>query len=153
MYPIGAVSAPTLARIIGLYYALAGLFSVLAYVVTDTSEFKASLAFGQSSWLDLHRPEWDVIAISIAFLRIGVWLTVGSVTTNQIGIAKSFLGYRRSFKWKDITEIRLHKRQGGAIELRSGPQKLIVDFRCNAFHLLSNAIKDRTNLRPIGELS
>lgn len=45
MYPIGAVSAPSLAKIIGLYYALAGLFSVLVYVVTDTSEFTASLGF------------------------------------------------------------------------------------------------------------
>lgn len=84
---------------------------------------------------------------------IGLWLAVGSVTINQIGITKSFPWYPRSFKWKDITEIRLHKKQGGAIELRSGPQKLIVDFRFNAFHNLLNEIKDRTDFRPIGELS
>jgi len=45
MYPIGAVSALSLARMIALYYALAGLFSVLVYVVTDANEFKAPLGF------------------------------------------------------------------------------------------------------------
>jgi hypothetical protein len=45
MYPISAVSELSLARIVGFYYALAGLFSVLVYVVTNTKEFTASLGF------------------------------------------------------------------------------------------------------------
>lgn len=105
------------------------------------------------SWFDLHRPDWGLIAISLLLVVLGLWLASGLVTTNETRIRKKVLWRQRSFEWKDITEIRLHKKQGGAIELRPSPQKLIVDFRFNAFHHLLDEIKDRTNLRPIGELS
>lgn len=102
------------------------------------------------SWHDLHRPEWGLIAISVTFLIISLWLASGSVTTNQSGITKRGLWYSRSFHWKEIKEVRLHKRQGGAIELRSGAGKLIIDSRFNAFQHLLNEIEDRTQLQPIG---
>ncbi len=101
------------------------------------------------SWHDLHCPEWGLIAISVTFLILSVWLASGSVTTNQSGITKSGLWYSRSFQWKEITEVRLHKKQGGAIELRSGARKLIVDTRFNAFQHLLTEIEDRTQLQPI----
>ena len=102
------------------------------------------------SWHDLHRPGWGLIAISVTFLILSLWLASGSVTTNQSGITKRGLWYSRSFQWKEITEIRLHKKQGGATELRSGSQKLIIDSRFDAFQHLLNEIENRTQLQPVG---
>ncbi len=45
------------------------------------------------SWHDLHRPEWSLIAVSVIFLMLSLWLASGSVTTNQSGITKSSLWY------------------------------------------------------------
>jgi len=44
----------------------------------------------------------------------------------------------------------VHKKQGGAIELRSGSQKLVIDSRFDAFQHLLNEIEDRTQLQSIG---
>jgi len=54
-----------------------------------------------------------------------------------------------SFQWQDITEVRLHKKQGGAIELRSGAQKLVIDSRFDAFQHLLNEIEKHTQMHPI----
>jgi hypothetical protein len=98
---------------------------------------------------DLHsRPDGALIAITVTFIAIGLWLASGSVTTNQTGITKTVLWCSRSFRWGDITEIRLHRKQGGAIELRAGPQKLVVDSRFVAFQHLLSEIEDRTKLHP-----
>jgi len=103
------------------------------------------------SWRDHHaRPDGVLIAITVAFVAAGIWLARGSVTTDQNGITKRGLWYSRSFQWKEITEVRLHKKQGGAIELRFGARKLIIDSRFDAFQHLLNEIEDRTRLRPIG---
>src|SRR5580698_2944940 len=107
------------------------------------------------SWHDLHRPEWGLIAVSATVLILSLWLASGSLTTNQNGITKRGLWYSRSFQWKEITEIRLHDKQGGAIELRSGARKVIIDSRFDASRYLLNEIEDRTQLQPIrpGQLS
>ena len=103
------------------------------------------------SWHELHsRPDGVLIAITLTFVTIGLWLATGSVSTDQTGITKRALGHPRSFLWRDITEIRLHERQGGAIELRAGPQKLVIDSRFVAFQHLLTEIEDRTHLRPSG---
>jgi hypothetical protein len=99
------------------------------------------------SWHDLHsRPDGLLIAITVAFVAIGLWLASGSVSTNRVGITKRVLWGSRSFQWGDITEIRLHEKQGGAIELRAGPQKLVIDSRFVAFEHLLKEIKDHTQL-------
>lgn len=100
-------------------------------------------------WHDAPYPNWLFISISMAFVIIGFSIGAGSVATNQIGITKKFLWGSRSFHWKDITEIRLHTRQGGAIELRSGSQKLIVDSRFTASQHLLAEVKRKTGLQPI----
>jgi hypothetical protein len=103
------------------------------------------------SWHDQHsRPDGVLIAITIVFLTVGLWLASGSVTTNQTGITKRVLWLSRSFTWKDITEVRVHKKQGGAIELRSGSRKLIIDSRFVGSQHLLNEIEDHTQLQPIG---
>jgi hypothetical protein len=105
------------------------------------------------SWHDLRHSDGVLIAITATFVIIGLWLGSGSVSTNQAGITKRVLWRSRSFHWGDITEIRLHKKQGEAIELRAGPQKLVVDSRFVAFEHLLNEIEDHTQLLPTGTSS
>ena len=98
---------------------------------------------------DFHsRPRGVSIGITVVFLAAGLWIATGSVTTDQTGITKKGLWRNYSFQWKEITEIRLHRKQGGAIELRAGAQKLVMDSRLNAFRHLLNEIEDRTQIRP-----
>jgi hypothetical protein len=111
------------------------------------ASFAAAIAIW--SWYDLNRPEWRLIVISAIFVLIGSWVASGSVITNQSGITKRLLWYSRCFQWEDIAEVRLHKKQGGAIELRSGPRKLVIDSRFNAFQHLLREIEDRTQKHPI----
>src|SRR5581483_5390439 len=101
------------------------------------------------SSLEQHsRPDAVLIGITVAFVIAGLWLASGSVTTNQTGITKKGLWHSHSFQWKDITEVRLHKKRGVAIELRSGGQKLVIDSRLDAFQHLLNEIEDQTQLHP-----
>jgi len=89
-----------------------------------------------------------IIVITGAFVAAGLWLASGSVTTNQKGITKKVLWWSRTFHWGEITEIRLYKKQIGAIELRAGGQKLAIDSRFVAFQHLLNEIEDQTKLQP-----
>jgi|SRR5580692_9901272 hypothetical protein len=101
------------------------------------------------TWRDLYSREGEIwIAFAVLFVVTGVWLAVGSVTTNQAGIAMKGLWSSRSFQWTEITEIRLHKRDGGAIELRSGARKIVIDTRFEAFQHLLNEIETHTKLSP-----
>src|ERR1700722_7392879 len=100
------------------------------------------------SWRDLHRPEWGLVAISVTFVTLGFWVASGSVTTSRAGITKTVLWASRSFRWCDITEIRLLKKDVGAIELRAGSQKLVNRFRFVAFQHLLKEIEARTKLHP-----
>jgi hypothetical protein len=102
------------------------------------------------SWHDRRaRPDGVLIGITVAFVAAGFWLASGSITTNQTGITKKGLWHTYSFRWKEITEVRLHKKQGGAIELRSGTRKLVIDSRFDAFQHLLNEIEDHTQMHPI----
>ena len=96
------------------------------------------------SWYDLHHPDGLITGLTVTFTAASIWLASGSITTNQAGITKKGLWRSLFFQWKDITEVRLHKKQGGAIELRSGAQKLVIDSRFNAFQHLLNEIEDHT---------
>jgi hypothetical protein len=101
------------------------------------------------SWREQRsRPDGVLIGITAACVIAGLWLASGSVTTNHVGITKKGLWHSHSFHWKDITEVRLHKKQGGAVELRSGAQKLIIDSRFDAFQHLLNEIEDHTEMHP-----
>jgi hypothetical protein len=88
-----------------------------------------------------------IIALTLIFVVVGIWIASGSVTTNQIGITKKGLLHSRAFTWGEITEIRLRKKQGGAIEVRAGSQKLIIDSRIIAFHHLLSEIEGYTHLQ------
>jgi hypothetical protein len=105
-----------------------------------------SLVVSIWSWHDLRRPYWTLIGISVVFVVIGIWIGTGVVTTDQEGITKKVLWSSHSLGWNEITEVRFHRKQGGAIELRSGKQKLIVDSRFNAFQYLLREVEDHTKL-------
>jgi hypothetical protein len=94
------------------------------------------------------RPDGVLIGITISFVGAGLWLASGSVTTNQLGITKKGLWKSDSLQWKDITHVRLQKKQGGAIELCSGARKVIVDSRFDAYQHLLREIEDRTHIPP-----
>lgn len=98
------------------------------------------------SWHDLHRPDGVLVVLSLTFATIGIWLASGSVSTNQTGITKRFLWHSRSLRWDEVTEVRLHTKQGGAIEVRAGSQKLVIDPRFDAFQHLLKEIEDHTSL-------
>jgi hypothetical protein len=98
---------------------------------------------------DRRSPYWIFIIISLVFVSMGLWIASGAVTTDQRGITKKVLWYSQSYRWGDITELRLHTKQGGAIELRAGPRKLIIDSRFIAFRHLLNEIEGQTKLQPI----
>lgn len=100
-------------------------------------------------WRDGHHPDWTMIGITALFVTIGFPLGTGSVETNQAGIRKVGVWRSRFFRWSEITEIRLHTKQGGAIELRADSRKLIVDSRFIAFQHLLKEIEDRTQKQAI----
>jgi hypothetical protein len=71
----------------------------------------------------------------LAFGPLGLWFGTGVVTSDQNGITKRFLWHSVSLRWNEITEVRLHKKDDGAIELRGNLRKLIVDSRFVAAHV------------------
>jgi Bacterial PH domain len=92
---------------------------------------------------------WISLAAFPALALLAFWLAIGgSVTIDQSGITKKGLLRSQSLRWGDITELRLHTKQGGAIKLCAGLQKLVIDSRFSAFQHLLNEIKDQTKLRP-----
>jgi hypothetical protein len=111
-------------------------------------------AFGCAAWLIASR--YDSFAarnrflllIPAVFLLLCLWFAIGSVTTDQSGITKKSLWRSRSLRWDEITEVQLHKRDGGAIELHAGLRKLIIDSRFVATTYLLDEIVDRTKLQP-----
>ena len=89
-------------------------------------------------------------ALLFAILALGAaWFGTGVVTSDETAISKRFLWHSSSLSWGEITEIRLHKRDGGAIELRGNGKNLIVDSRFVAREHLRREIEQRTNLRPL----
>jgi hypothetical protein len=94
---------------------------------------------------------WVSLTVFPAMALLGLWMAIGiSVTTDEIGITQKNLWHSTSIRWNEITEIRLHKRDGGAIELRASAQKLIIDVRFVARQHLLNEIIAHTQLQPIG---
>jgi hypothetical protein len=97
------------------------------------------------AWHDPHSRR-DVVWMIFAavFVAIGFCLASGSVTTDRAGIAKRTLWSSRFFKWEDVTDIRFDKRDIGAIEIRSGSRKIVIDTRFEAFQYLVGEIQRHT---------
>ena len=114
------------------------LFAVLFFGLA-AADFREEFARGH--WL------MDLLLLAIGLL--GLWFGTGVVTSDQNGITKRFLWHSVSLQWNEITEVRLHKRDGGAIELRGHLRKLIVDSRFVAPMYLENEIAQKTKLEPL----
>jgi len=78
-----------------------------------------------------------------------VWFGTGAVTSHATAVSKRFLWHSSSVKWEDIREIRLHKRDGGALETRGDGKRVIVDSRFVARAHLGREIEQRTKLQPL----
>jgi hypothetical protein len=115
-------------------------------IATVAGAFSIVVLIG--SWRDRHSPPWTFIIMSIVFVLMGLWFASGTVTTNQSAITKRIFWHSQSFRWGDITELRLHTKQGGAIELRAGRQKIVIDSRFIAFQHLLKEIQGQTKLQP-----
>jgi len=90
-----------------------------------------------------------VALILLALLALsGLLLGIGSITTDESGITKNTLGHSSSLRWGDITEIKCHKKQGGAIEIRAGSRKLIADSRFIAAKFLLEEITEKSHVQP-----
>ncbi len=92
---------------------------------------------------------WPLDLLLLALGLISLWFGSGVVTTDQTGITKTSCWHSASLRWDEIAEVRLHKRDGGAIELRGNSRKLIVDSRFVAPAYLQNEIAERTKLQPL----
>jgi hypothetical protein len=115
-----------------------------------TSVAFSMILLGWESFDARSHPDRAFVVIATLFAALGVWLASGVVMTNSTGITKKVLWYRRTFVWNQITEIRQLKSRGEkAIELRSGPDKLVIDFRYNAFQHLLREIEERTGLQSL----
>jgi hypothetical protein len=101
------------------------------------------------SWHGLLHPDMVLVSMAVAFILGSFWLASGSVSTNVNGITKRVLWRSHFFRWADITEVRMYKKQGDALELRAGSQKMIIDSRFVAFQHLLNEIERHTQRRAI----
>lgn len=115
--------------------------------------YTAALLFLVFAFVDLRAKldgrGWVLLILWLALASGAVWLGTGIVTTNNSAISKGFL-WRTSFlRWDEIREIRLHKRDGGAIELRGNGKTLIVDSRFVAPAHLRREVEQRTKLQPL----
>jgi hypothetical protein len=90
-----------------------------------------------------------MVSIAILFSLGSLSLAIGSISTNASGITKRVLWSSCFFRWGDITEVRMHKKRGAAIELRAGSQKMVIDSRFVPFQHLLNEIEGHTQLRAI----
>ncbi len=101
------------------------------------------------SWHDLLHPDTVLISMAVAFILESFWLASGSVSTNANGITKRVLWRSHFLRWADITEVRMHKKRGDAIELRAGSQIIMIDSRFAAFQHLLNEVERHTQLQAI----
>jgi|KBSMisStandDraft_5_1062788.scaffolds.fasta_scaffold903700_1 hypothetical protein len=123
-------------QIRAIAYAAAAIFLVLAFV-----DLRGEFARGR----------W-VMNLLFAALALGAaWLGTGTVTSDSKAISKKSLWHTSSLEWEEISEVRFHKRDGGAVELRGSGRKLIVDSRFVAAAHLRRDIEQRTKLQPLSD--
>lgn len=97
---------------------------------------------------DIASGRWPVDALFLALGGFCVWFGTGIVKTNDQGIFKNSLWCSHSLRWNEVSEVKVHKRDGGAIELLSGTKKLVVDSRFVAQSHLLDEVNARTQLSP-----
>ena len=94
---------------------------------------------------DLRSSRWTIDLLCAGAAAACLWFASGVVLTDQIGITKKSLWKSQVLRWEEISQVQIHKRDAGAIELRAGSRRLIVDSRFVASASLLREIEDRTN--------
>jgi len=114
--------------------------------------YAGTLLFLVFVFVDVHAVaggRWPADLLFLAFALGFAWFGTGVVTSDQNTISRKFLWYCSSLKWEEISEVRLHKRDGGAIELRGNGRKIVIDSRFVAPAHLVREIEQRTKLQPL----
>ncbi|MGB9073105.1 MAG: hypothetical protein WCC22_10600 [Terriglobales bacterium] len=123
-------------------YGLRWQIRVVSYMAAAFFLFLSIEGFLQDS----HLARWTIDLLFVGLAIASLWFGSGVVVTDQNGITKKSLWKSQLLRWDEISHIQAHKRDAGAIELRAGSRKLIVDSRFVAAACLLREIKDRTNL-------
>ena len=71
-----------------------------------TAVFSAALAIA-SLWNLPSASGWVSLALFAPLAVGGVWIASGSIVTDRIGISRKVLWHSSSFRWDDVTELRL----------------------------------------------
>ena len=94
---------------------------------------------------DLGSARWTIDFLFAGAAVACLWFGSGVVLTDQNGITKKSLWKSQVLRWEEISQVQVHKRDAGAIELLAGSRRLIVDSRFVAPASLLREIEDRTN--------
>jgi hypothetical protein len=94
----------------------------------------------------LHSEHWAANLLFVVLAFGALWFGSGVVVTDQTGITKTSLWKSQQLRWDEISQVQVHKRDAGAIELRAGSRRLIVDSRFVASAHLLKEIENHTEL-------
>ena len=98
------------------------------------------------------RNEPDQFVLGVVFISaamFSLWFGTGTVQTSDAGICKKSVGRSQSLRWADIAKVRVHSRDGGAIELSThSSERIVVDSRFAAREFLLDELGNR--LQPFG---
>jgi hypothetical protein len=111
--------------------------------------FSAGLAFALLREDGLADGRWPLQMLFAGLALLAFWFGTGAVFTSQNGITKKTLWTSQSLRWDEVSHVQVHKRDGGAIELRGRARKLIVDSRFIAPKCLEKEIEERTKLQLV----
>jgi hypothetical protein len=88
------------------------------------------------------------LLIPLGFVCLGVFMSMGHVTTDAAGVTKTSLWRTRAFRWEEISKVRFYDKPSAAIELYSGSSRMIVDSRFVGVRSLLEDVKKHTQLNP-----
>jgi hypothetical protein len=107
----------------------------------------SAVGFLGSRSLIFEERNYVLAAVPVLFLILGMWVASGVVTLDSAGITRKVLGFVRSFRWEEITEIEFFQRHH-AIRLRAGSHKMTIGGAYVAPRKLLDEITRRTGLEP-----
>jgi hypothetical protein len=107
----------------------------------------SAAGFWGSRSLIFDERNYVLAAVAVLFLILGIWIASGVVTLDSAGLTRKVLGFVRSFRWEEITEIELFQRHH-AIRLRAGSHKMTIGGAYVAPRKLLDEITRRTGLEP-----
>jgi hypothetical protein len=126
-------------------YGLKWQIRAVSYLASAFSLLLSIEGFLQGS----HSEHWPTNLLFVVLAAGAFWFGSGVVVTDETGITKKSLWKSQLLRWDEISQIKVHKRDAGAIELRAGSRKLIVDSRFVAPAHLLREIEDHAKLSVV----